>query len=102
MTLGYAHLLGREHIAVLVGHGVGVDEALVLDDVSNLGASAGDSFYEEPYLYVGPWEEVRPGDSSYWNAPFGAVLRYGELRAVPDPLACAVEFLARGVELMEL
>lgn len=39
----------------------------------NLGASPGDSFLAEPYLYVGPWTSDRPGDPAFWNAPFGAV-----------------------------
>ena len=38
----------------------------------NLGASAGDVFSEEPYVYVGPWGPERPGDPAFWNAPFGA------------------------------
>ena len=41
----------------------------------NLGLSAGDSFIEEPYAYVGPWGTDRPGDQGYWNASFGAVVR---------------------------
>ena len=38
----------------------------------NVGISAGDSFCEEPYVYVGPWDDQRPGGDSVWNAPFGA------------------------------
>ncbi len=45
----------------------------------NLGASPGDGFSTEPYLYVGPWSAERPGDDGYWNAPFGAVLRRSDL-----------------------
>ena len=41
----------------------------------NLGFSPGDSFETEPYAYLGPWSARRPGDPSFWNAPFGAVLR---------------------------
>ena len=44
----------------------------------NLGFSPGDSYEPEPYLYVGPWEAERRGDPSYWNAPFGAILRAGQ------------------------
>jgi hypothetical protein len=51
-------------------------------DHVNLGASPGDAFSKDPYLYVGPWGDGRPGDGVYWNAPFGAILRRGEL--VPD------------------
>lgn len=65
-------------------------------DRCNLGASPGDSFSEEPYLYVGPWTADRPGDPDYWNAPFGAVLRRSE---VPD-VATGVGFLRRGLDLL--
>ena len=44
---------------------------------ANLGFSLGDSFSEEPYVYVGPWGPERPGDPGYWNAPFGACPRPG-------------------------
>jgi len=49
------------------------DCAFVHEERANVGASPGDSFSDEPYLYVGPWTSDRPGDASYWNAPFGAV-----------------------------
>ena len=67
-------------------------------DRCNLGVSPGDSYSDEPYLYVGPWTDDRPGDPSYWNAPFGAVLRRSELMAGPDPYATGVSFLRRGLE----
>ena len=63
----------------------------------NLGAAAGDGFSDEPYLYVGPWDAARPGSADYWNAPFGAVLGYGELDAAADPLGRAIEFLLAGI-----
>lgn len=63
----------------------------------NLGAAAGDSFSQEPYLYVGPWGSERPGRADYWNAPFGAVLGYAELDGVADPLGRAIEFLLHGI-----
>lgn len=63
----------------------------------NLGGSAGDGFHEEPYLYVGPWTDDRPGDQRFWNAPFGAVLGYDELVAAPDPADAAAAFLLDGV-----
>jgi hypothetical protein len=69
-------------------------------DRCNLGASPGDGFSDEPYLYVGPWNVERPGDASYWNAPFGAVLPRSELMAAPDPSVAAVEFLRRGLDLL--
>lgn len=49
------------------------DCAFVRAEQVNVGASPGDDFSEEPYLYVGPWGDERPGDATYWNAPFGAV-----------------------------
>ncbi len=66
----------------------------------NLGASPGDGFHDEPYLYVGPWEPDRPGDGSYWNAPFGAVLTHAELRASPDPVRAGIQFLRHGLALL--
>ena len=41
---------------------------------ANLGASPGDAFSPEPYLYVAPWDSARPGDPGFWNAPFGATM----------------------------
>jgi hypothetical protein len=66
----------------------------------NLGASPGDGFHPEPYLYVGPWGPERRGDAGFWNAPFGAALCHGELLDAPDPEIAAVSFLMRGVELL--
>ena len=43
MALGHAHVRGRQHVAVLVGHGLGVDESLVLDDLAVLAG--------EPHLH---------------------------------------------------
>lgn len=63
----------------------------------NLGAAAGDSFHQEPYLYVGPWDDARPGPAEFWNAPFGATLGFGELDAAENPLAAAAEFFLHGV-----
>lgn len=79
----------------------GCDVAANPDRRANLGASPGDSFSAQPYLYVGPWDPERPGDPAYWNAPFGAVLTYDQLVASPDPVAVAVAFLRRGVELLQ-
>jgi hypothetical protein len=63
----------------------------------NLGASPGDGFSAEPYLYVGPWGPERPGDAAYWNAPFGAVLGWSALQEVEDPPARALDFLRSGL-----
>lgn len=57
---------------------------------ANLGASPGDGYEPHPYLYVGPWTEDRPGDPSFWNAPFGASLRLADLDpTAPGPQASA-------------
>ncbi|RLE24498.1 MAG: hypothetical protein DRJ50_04560, partial [Actinobacteria bacterium] len=61
----------------------------------NLGASAGDGFHTEPYMYLGPWDAARPGAPNYWNAPFGAVLTFGELDSGNDPLRTTIEFFMR-------
>lgn len=78
----------------------GCDVAAGRDARLNLGVSPGDTFSPEPYLYVGPWGPRRPGDPDFWNAPFGAVLRHGELRGAPDPGAAGLAFLRRGLELV--
>ncbi len=69
---------------------------------ANLGASPGDGYEPEPYVYVGPWGPERPGDPDYWNAPFGAVLRRGELAGLAhdDRRARLVEFVRRGLDLL--
>ncbi|MEZ5176997.1 MAG: hypothetical protein R2746_01595 [Acidimicrobiales bacterium] len=67
------------------------------NDRVNLGASVGDGFHPEPYLYVGPWGADRPGDAAYWNAPFGAVLGWADVAAAADPVATAVAFYREGL-----
>ena len=79
-----------------VGTSVAIDEA----ERANLGASPGDAFSDEPYLYVGPWSDRRPGDASYWNAPFGAALTRHEINATADPFEAGVAFLRRGLDLL--
>jgi hypothetical protein len=69
-------------------------------EVVNLGFSPGDGFEPQPYLYVGPWSAVRPGDPSFWNAPFGAVRRRAELAGRPDPAGGCREFLETGLDLV--
>jgi hypothetical protein len=66
----------------------------------NLGASPGDGFHADPYLYVGPWGRERPGDPGFWNAPFGAVLGHAELLAEPSSLVAASAFFDRGLDLL--
>lgn len=67
---------------------------------ANAGFSAGDGFEPEPYTYFGPWGEERPGDPSFWNAPFGAVLRRHEVVAAEDPADRVVAFLREGNRLL--
>lgn len=66
----------------------------------NLGGSPGDGFHAAPYLYVGPWTGDRPGDREFWNAPFGAVLGYDDVRVAEDPVATAAEVFERGLWLL--
>jgi hypothetical protein len=58
---------------------VGTNVALPSGGRVNLGASPGDGYCEEPYLYVGPWGDERPGEARFWNAPFGAALTLSAL-----------------------
>lgn len=78
----------------------GIDVAAAPGRRVNLGASPGDGFCAEPYLYIGPWGSDRPGDPAFWNAPFGAVLTYSQLLASDDPIGTARTFLAHGVTLV--
>jgi hypothetical protein len=76
----------------------GIDVAARPGARVNLGASAGDGHHPEPYLYVAPWDEERPGDGAYWNAPFGALLAHDDLAAAGEPLERATSFLLTGIE----
>ena len=67
-------------------------------DGVNFGASPGDGYSPEPYIYVGPWNSDGLG-GEYWNAPFGAVLPYGELLGAGDQRQAALAFLRRGAGL---
>ena len=51
---------------------------------------------DEPYLYLGPWTDDRPGDAGFWNAPFGAVLRRSELGTAE----AGADFIRRGLALL--
>ena len=57
----------------------------------NYGVSPGDMLIPEPYLYVGPHDGPSAADE-FWNAPFGAVLRYHEVSSVET----AVDFFHHG------
>jgi len=85
-----------------VGVDIAVDPRARPGVRTNLGAAAGDDFHQEPYLYVAPWGDERPGPDVFWNAPFGATLGFGELDAADDPLAMANEFLLRGVAYLRM
>ena len=78
------------------GTSVAVDES----ERCNLGASPGDGFNDEPYLYVGPWTDRRSADAKYWNVPFGAMLTRNDVFAAPDPFAAGVALLRRGPDLL--
>jgi hypothetical protein len=79
---------------------VALDLAAVPDRRANLGASPGDGFHPEPYLYVGPWTDDRPGDSQFWNVPFGAVLGYADIVQAGDPVSVSAAFFERGIDLL--
>jgi len=66
----------------------------------NLGFSPGDEFEAQAYLYLGPWGPERPGDPTFWNAPFGAVLRRDAVVTSPDPVLACVEFIEIGIDLL--
>ena len=61
---------------------------------ANVGVSPGDSFHDDPYLYIGPWE---PQDGPFWNAPFGAYLPYAEIVQSDQQRALALSFVNRGL-----
>jgi hypothetical protein len=69
------------------------------DEKVNLGFSPGDDFLPEPYAYIGPWTSDRPGDPSYWNAPFGATLARSAL-GVGDMFGACAAFVDRGLCLL--
>jgi hypothetical protein len=63
---------------------------------ANLGGSPGDEFSSDPYLYVGPWTDDRPGEPGFWNAPFGAACLRSALNA-DDPVEAAAGFFLDGL-----
>ena len=65
------------------------------DDRCDLGVSPGDHHHAEPYLYVGPWQDRRPGDAPFWNASFGAVLPRSSTTSVEDAVTFYREGLSR-------
>ncbi|MCU1399410.1 MAG: hypothetical protein JWN62_2519 [Acidimicrobiales bacterium] len=79
---------------------LGIDLAVGSGGRVNLGASPGDGFHAAPYLYVSPWNGVPADGDGYWNAPFGAVLRYDDIAVAPSAFATGVDFLERGLALL--
>lgn len=77
---------------------IGTDVGVANGGRVNLGCSPGDAYVDEPYLYLGPWGDGRPGDPAYWNAPFGAVLRASEVAGSSDSIADGVRFLHTGLD----
>lgn len=61
---------------------------------ANVGFSPGDSFSDQPYAYVGP-HDTAGLDGPYWNAPFGAYLRYPDIASAQAALAFIAEGLGR-------
>jgi hypothetical protein len=65
------------------------------DDRCDVGLSPGDQHADEPYLYVGPWTQERPGDPAYWNAEFGAQRPRSQVPSVDAAIDFWREGLAR-------
>ena len=80
-----------------LGTDVAVDPVGKPDARTNLGCSPGDAVHPEPYLYVGPWGEERPGPTDFWNASFGATIGWADLDASDNPLQSAIEFFLTGL-----
>ena len=62
---------------------------------TNIGASPGDAFLPEPYLYVGPWTDARPGGGAYWNASFGAARPAASFDSFDEAVAFFEEGIGR-------
>jgi hypothetical protein len=70
------------------------DVAIRAADI-NYGASPGDDYVTEPYLYVGPPSPPAPSSDGFWNASFGAYLTWDSVHSVAD----AVDFFRQGRRL---
>ncbi|WP_322749586.1 MULTISPECIES: hypothetical protein [unclassified Frankia] len=70
-----------------------LDVALAASGV-NYGASPGDDYVNDPYLYVGPpsLPTTPPDPDGFWNQPFGASLSWEKAHSVDQ----AVEFFRAG------
>ncbi|HEV7526602.1 MAG TPA: hypothetical protein VGP92_16660 [Acidimicrobiia bacterium] len=63
------------------------------------GASPGDDFIGQPYLYVAPWDKGRrTGKLAAY--PFGAAIAYDELAAAADAKGMGLDFLLEGAALL--
>jgi len=62
----------------------------------NVGASVGDGYCVDPYVYFGPRHPDRPGDPSFWNQSFGASRPYADVARADDPIEDMLEFFDRG------
>lgn len=64
------------------------------------GASPGDTYHPEPYLYAMHWVDVP--DDPYWNdrAFGGASCLYPDLLAASDPLDAGLAFFRRGRDVL--
>lgn len=68
---------------------------------ANYGASPGDATHPEPYFYVGPWGDARPGDDDYWNESFGASLPFSAIVDADNQRETALAFFRRGRALLD-
>jgi hypothetical protein len=71
-------------------------DVAVTEDEVNYGVSAGDSYHDTPYAYVGPWT---PRTGAFWNAPFGAVFSLDPTHDVDQLAADAAAFFQQGRNL---
>jgi hypothetical protein len=65
----------------------------------NVGMSPGDARHPDPYAYVAP-PDVSQLSGEFWNAPFGALLGYPELRESETPIDAVLRFTNRGLGLL--
>jgi hypothetical protein len=68
----------------------------------NLGASPGDSYQADPYVYASPWVRDAVTEDHFWNSPFGAVVPYRELVSSPDPVATSRDLYDEAIRRLEL
>lgn len=66
----------------------------------NVGASPGDGWSDDPYVYLGP-HHIAGLDDPFWNAPFGATIAHRTLAVSADPLAAALDLVATGLALLD-